>query len=54
MKNDSKVQKVLEDSHLQEGGASQSLTFFYSKSKNFVFALGIIDYLQIFNFQRNI
>jgi hypothetical protein len=46
-KNDRQVGKII-----SEKGDNPS--YFYSKNKNYVLAVGLIDYLQIFNFQKNV
>lgn len=55
-KNDKHVQKVLGDFRggLASSGNSPTSFYFYTRSKNYVIAVGLIDYLQIFNFQKNV
>lgn len=51
-KNDKHVQKVLGDfkNGLPLSGPSPTPFYFYTRSKNYVIGVGLIDYLQIFNF----
>lgn len=55
-KNDKNVQKVLSDfkSGVALSGPAPTSFYFYTRSKNYVIAVGLIDYLQIFNFQKNV
>lgn len=48
-KNDQTVQNLL--ANRQSDGSS---FYFYTKAKNYILIMGLIDYLQIFNFQRNL
>ncbi len=46
----SKYDSATEDKMKKEGRQEKYVIF--SKNKNYIITLGIIDYLQIFNFQR--